>query len=87
LLVWGVLPFWKHLGQSNRVRGAIAGVNAVVVGLLLSALYSPIWTGSVRNAEDFGLVIVLFGLLAIWKLPPWSVVVVAAAGGFVLELL
>jgi chromate transporter len=41
----------------------------------------------VRNAEDFGLVIVLFGLLAIWKLPPWSVVVVAAAGGFVLELL
>ena len=87
LLVWGVLPFWKHLGQSNRVRGAIAGVNAVVVGLLLSALYSPIWTGSVRNAEDFGLAIVLFGLLAIWKLPPWSVVVVAAAGGFVLELL
>ncbi len=87
LLVWGVLPFWKHLGQSNRVQGAIAGVNAVVVGLLLSALYSPIWTGSVRNAEDFGLAIVLFGLLAIWKLPPWSVVVVAAAGGFVLELL
>ena len=85
LLVWGVLPFWKRLGQSNRVRGAIAGVNAVVVGLLLSALYNPIWTGSVRRPEDFGLVIVLFGLLAIWKLPPWAVVVVAAAGGFVLE--
>jgi chromate transporter len=87
LLVWGVLPFWERLGQSNRVRGAIAGVNAVVVGLLLSALYNPIWTGSVRNQEDFGLAIVLFGLLAIWKLPPWSVVVIAAAGGFVLEWL
>ncbi|MCZ6539548.1 MAG: chromate efflux transporter [Chloroflexi bacterium] len=87
LLVWGVLPFWARLGRSNRVRGAIAGVNAVVVGLLLSALYNPIWTGSVLNAEDFGLAIVLFGLLAIWKLPPWSVVVIAAAGGFVLEWL
>ena len=87
LLVWGVLPFWSRLGRSNRVRGAISGVNAVVVGLLLSALYNPIWTGSVLNAEDFGLAIVLFGLLAIWKLPPWSVVVIAAAGGFVLEWL
>ena len=85
LLVWGVLPFWARLGRSNRVRGAISGVNAVVVGLLLSALYNPIWTGSVRHPEDFGLAIVLFGLLAIWKLPPWSVVVLAAAGGFVLE--
>ena len=84
LLVWGVLPFWTRLGRSNRVRGAISGVNAVVVGLLLSALYNPIWTGSVRHPEDFGLAIVLFGLLAIWKLPPWSVVVIAAAGGFVL---
>ena len=87
LLVWGVLPFWARLGRSNRVRAAISGVNAVVVGLLLSALYNPIWTGSVRHAEDFGLAVVLFGLLAIWKLPPWLVVIVAAAGGFVLEWL
>ena len=87
LLVWGVLPFWTRLSRSVRVRGATAGVNAVVVGLLLSALYNPIWTGSVRKPEDFGLVIVLFGLLAIWKLPPWVVVVLAAAGGFALEWL
>jgi len=87
LLVWGVLPFWTRLSSSNRVRGAVAGVNAAVVGLLLSALYNPIWTGSVLNAEDFGLVMVLFGLLAIWKLPPWSVVIIAAAGGYVLELI
>jgi len=87
LLVWGVLPFWSRLGRSYRVRGAIYGVNAVVVGLLLAALYDPIWTGSVRRPEDFGLAIALFGLLAIWKLPPWSVVVIAAAGGFVLEWL
>jgi chromate transporter len=87
LLIWGVLPFWSRLASSTRVRGVVAGINAAVVGILLSALYNPIWTGSVFSAEDFGLVMVLFGLLAIWKLPPWSVVVIAAAGGYVLELL
>ena len=87
LLIWGVLPFWSRLASSTRVRGVVAGINAVVVGILLAALYNPIWTGSVFSAEDFGLVMVLFGLLAIWKLPPWMVVVIAAAGGYVLELL
>lgn len=87
LLVWGVLPFWSRLAGSTRVRGVVAGINATVVGILLAALYNPIWTGSVISAEDFGLVMVLFGLLAIWKLPPWMVVVIAAAGGYALELL
>ena len=87
LLIWGVLPFWSRLASSIRVRGIVAGINAAVVGILLAALYSPIWTGSVFSAEDFGLVMVLFGLLTIWKLPPWSVVVIAAAGGYVLELI
>jgi chromate transporter len=53
--------------------------------LLLAALYNPIWTGSVVAPEDFGLVMVLFGVLAIWKLPPWSVVIIAAIGGYALE--
>jgi len=57
------------------------------VGTTLTALYNPIWTGSVFSAEDFELVMVLFGLLAIAKLPPWSVVVIAAAEGYVPELL
>lgn len=87
LLIWGVLPFWTRLSSSHKVRGAIAGINAAVVGLLVAALYNPIWIGSVFSAEDFGLVLVLFGLLAIWKLPPWSVVIIAAAGGYVLELI
>ncbi len=86
LLIWGVLPFWTRLSGSHKVRGAVAGINAAVVGLLVAALYNPIWVGSVFSAEDFGLVLVLFGLLAIWKLPPWSVVIIAAAGGYALEL-
>ena len=81
LLIWGVLPFWSRLASSTRVRGVVAGINAAVVGILLAALYNPIWAGSVFSAEDFGLVMVLFGLLTIWKLPPWSVVVIAAPAG------
>jgi chromate transporter len=53
--------------------------------LLLAAFYNPIWTGRVVTPENFGLLMVLFGLLAIWKLPPWSVVIIAAIGGYALE--
>lgn len=56
-----------------------------MVGLLLAAFYNPIWTGRVVTPENFGLLMVLFGLLAIWKLPPWSVVIIAAIGGYALE--
>jgi chromate transporter len=87
LIVWGALPFWTRLSASARIRGAVTGVNAAVVGLLLAALYNPIWTGSVFTMEDFGFVLALFGLLAIWKMPPWSVVAIAAAGGYLLELI
>ena len=85
LLIWGVLPFWQKLSTSTWVRGAVAGINSVVVGLLLAALYDPIWSSSVITAKDFGLVLVLFGLLAIWKVPPWAVVIIAAIGGYVIE--
>ena len=61
------------------------GVNAAVVGLLLAALYDPVWTSAIGSAEDFALAVVLLGLLAIWKLPPWTVVGLAALGGVVID--
>ena len=54
---------------------------AAVVGLLLSALYSPVWTTAIREKADFGLAVAAFGLLMYWKLPPWMVVVFGAVGG------
>ena len=44
LLVAGALPFWERLRHERRVRATLAGVNAAVVGLLLAALYQPLWT-------------------------------------------
>ena len=60
------------------------GINAAVVGLLLAALYRPVWTSAIAAPIDFALAILAFLGLARWKLPPWLVVVLAAAAGGVL---
>ncbi len=82
LLVGGLLPFWDELRRLPDVRAAMRGVNAAVVGVLLAALYDPIWTGSVHNALDFGLGLVAFAMLAFWGLPAWMVVLFGAAAGW-----
>jgi chromate transporter len=84
LLVIGALPFWDALRSHPGFQGALTGINAAVVGLLLAALYNPVWTSAVHAPADFGLGLLAFGLLCFWKSPPWLVVVVAAFGGEVL---
>lgn len=87
LLVAGALPFWDALRARPRVQGVLSGVNAAVVGLLLAALYDPLWTSAVVTGADFSLAMLLFLLLAFWKLPPWVVVIAGAAGGLALDAL
>ena len=55
LLVIGAMPFWDALRRVGAVRNALLGVNAVVVGLLLAALYDPVWTSAISSGADFGL--------------------------------
>ena len=81
LLVVGVLPFWASLGRGALIRASLRGVNAAVVGVLLGALYDPVWTKGIGGPADFALALVAFALLVIWKAPPWLVVLVSAAGG------
>jgi chromate transporter len=81
LLVLGVLPFWASLGRGALMRASLRGVNAAVVGVLLGALYDPVWTKGIGGPADFALALVAFALLVIWKTPPWLVVLVSAAGG------
>lgn len=84
LLVVGVLPFWHRLRGIPKVGYALQGVNAAVVGILLAALYDPIWVSSVQGTGDFIVALLLFAMLMFWKLPPWVVVVAGAAGGAIL---
>ncbi|HET9149198.1 MAG TPA: chromate efflux transporter [Alphaproteobacteria bacterium] len=79
LLVVGALPFWDNLRRRPGVQSALRGINAAVVGLLLAALYNPVWTSAIHGAPDFALGLVAFLLLAFWKTPPWLVVVLGAA--------
>jgi chromate transporter len=81
LMTAGALPFWDTLRTRASFQSAIRGINAAVVGLLLAAFYNPVWTSGISKPLDFGLAIFAFGLLAFWKLPPWLVVVLTAAGG------
>ena len=81
LLVIGALPFWDMLRSKSSFQSALSGINAAVVGLLLAALYNPVWTSAIHTSADFGLGLVAFGLLMFWKWPPWLVVVLTAVGG------
>lgn len=84
LLVAGVLPFWSQLRTHPVARGVLSGVNASVVGILLAALYDPVWTSTVRDQMDFVFVLIGFLLIVIWRCPPWLLVSTAAVGGWIL---
>jgi chromate transporter len=84
LMTIGALPFWDLLRSRTGFQAALRGINAAVVGLLLGALYHPVWTAAIHTPIDFGLGLLAFGLLAFWKSPPWLVVVLTALGGDVI---
>jgi chromate transporter len=87
LLVIGPLPFWDDLRRQDWARSALGGINAAVAGLLLAALYNPVWTAGITSAGDFALGAVAFLLLFMWRIPPWLVVMLCAVGGFALTQL
>lgn len=87
LLVLGSLPFWESLRRSLRTRAALTGVNAAVVGLLLAALYDPVWTSAILTPRDFSLALAALVALMFWKLAPWLVVLACATLGGLLGLL
>lgn len=87
LLVFGALPFWNHFKNNPYLQRALSGINAAVVGLLLAALYNPVWTSSVRGPGDFVLALILFVLLIFWKLPAVWAVLAGAAGGTLLSFI
>ena len=84
LLVIGVLPLWGLLRSRNSVGRAMRGINAAVVGLLLAALYNPVWTYGVKVPMDFVFVLAAYLALDFWKVPPWLVVIL---GGVIYSFL
>jgi chromate transporter len=87
LVLLGTLPFWDGFRRRAGVQAMMRGVNAAVVGILGAALYNPVWTTSVRTPGDFGIALVGFVLLTVWRAPPLLVVTVSAVGGMTLAMI
>jgi len=69
LLVSSFAGAWQYWAAKPKVAGAIAGINAAVVGLLLSALYQPVFVSAVVSPLDMALVILGFAALRVMKIP------------------
>ncbi|MBO0505523.1 chromate efflux transporter [Aeromonas veronii] len=69
LLLWAVGPCWQQWLARPRLAGAVTGINAAVVGLLLAALYQPVWQNAVLAPTDLALAAIGFYLLRVVKLP------------------
>ena len=87
LILMGTLPFWDSFRKRAGAQAVMRGVNAAVVGLLGAALYNPVWTSSVKTPGDFGIALVGFVLLTVWRAPPLVVVTVSALGGIIVAVL
>ncbi|WP_428417395.1 chromate efflux transporter [Phocicoccus schoeneichii] len=85
LLIIGMLPFWQEVMKNEKLGTAVAGINAAVVGILVSTWMTPIVTTSVIGWIEAGIAVVLFIMIALLKLPPWTVVLVGALLGIVVE--
>ncbi len=85
LLLVGVLPFWDRFRSMARAQSLMQGANAAVVGILGSALYSPVFTTAITDLRDFTLALAAFVALTSWRVAPWVVVGLCALGGVALS--
>jgi len=81
LLMAGAIPFWETLRRTRSAQAALRGANAAVTGILLAALYDPLWTTAIHSGRDLALSLAAFLLLAIWRCPSWLIVILAAGAG------
>ena len=86
LLVLGAMPYWSVLRNIPKVRGFLIGVNACVIGLLISAFYDPIITASLNDVKSLiflGISIIIIFLI---KIPQWGSVIIVAGIGKLIDL-
>jgi len=80
-LVVGTLPHWDRLRSLRGAQAALMGANAAVVGILLAALYNPVFLVGVISVPAMILALLAFGALQFWKIAPWALVVFCALAG------
>ncbi len=87
LLIMAFHDTWETLARKPGAAGAVAGVNAAVVGLLLAALYQPVFVNAVFSPLDLSLAVVGFFMLRVIRLPILLLVTFFAAAGILVAVL
>jgi chromate transporter len=85
LLVLALSDAWRALAARPAMAGAVAGINAAVVGLLLAALYQPVFLSAVAGPRDLALVVLGFLALRSGRVPLLALVVAMAVLGLVMH--
>lgn len=83
LIIMAALPVWQWLGQHARARGALAGINAAVVGVLAAVWCTPVARTALLRPIDAVIAAVGLVLLVRWRVPPVAVVAMTVLGGAV----
>ncbi len=78
---------WQWMSRRPAAQGALAGINAAVVGILGAALYDPVLRTAILGRSDVVIAAISFFMLEKWKLPPIVIVVFCVAGALAASLL
>jgi chromate transporter len=81
LLMAGAIPFWETLRRTRSAQAGLRGANAAVTGILLAALFDPLWVTSIHTGRDLAVALGVFLVLFVWRFPTWLVVLLSAAAG------
>ena len=87
LLALAAQPLWDRAARASRLRGAVAGVNSAVVGILGAALWSPVITTAIGGLPDVVLACGGFILLQWKRIPVLAVAAACIAVSLFLEAL
>ena len=86
LLVFGAMPYWSVLRNVPKVKAFLIGVNACVVGLLISAFYNPVITSALDDFKSLILLGISIIIIILIKTPHWASVIIVAAIGKIMDL-
>ena len=86
LLVFGAMPYWSILRNIPKVQGFLIGVNACVIGLLISAFYDPVITSSLNDFKSLVLLSISMIIILLIKIPQWGSVIIVAGIGKLIDL-
>lgn len=60
---------WQNVANKPKIAGAAWGINAAVVGLLIAALYNPVFISAVFSPKDMAMVLAGLFALRVMRVP------------------